>query len=287
MKGEKSYLSERQFKNGNGFYESHSLPMRNANGEVIGGINIVHDITARKHAEEMLLEKNNELIRSNQELEQFAYVASHDLKEPLRMISSYTQLLQKRYKDKLDTQAEEYIEFASDGARRMSHLINDLLEYSRIGRLNTATQEIDCNDILEIVKQNLQQQIQSTNAIIISNDLPVIKSSFTYMVQLFQNLVGNALKFRSNNTPVIEITAENIKNQYCKFCIKDNGIGIDPHHIERIFIIFQRLHTREEYPGTGIGLAISKKIVEFHGGQLWAESVKGEGTSFYFTLPVK
>lgn len=287
LQGEKSYLAERPFFNMNGFYESHSIPMRNMEGEVIGGINIVHDITERKQAEEKLLEKNNELVRSNQELEQFAYIVSHDLKEPLRMVSSYMQMLRKKYSDKFEGQAEEYMNFAVDGAQRMSILINDLLEYSRIGRLNTATQIVDCNDILEIVKKNLQTEIEKTQAIFTIGNLPVIKSSFTYMVQVFQNLAGNALKFRSNRKPEIEITAVRAENNFWKFSIKDNGIGMEAQHLERIFIIFQRLHTREEYSGTGIGLAISKKIVEFHGGNIWVESKPGEGTTFYFTLPGK
>lgn len=285
LKGEKSYLPERPFYNRNGFYESHSVPMRNLAGEVIGGINIVHDITERRQAEQNLVEKNNELVRSNQELEQFAYIVSHDLKEPLRMVSSYMHLLRKKYSERFDGQAEEYMNFAIDGAQRMSVLIQDLLEYSRIGRLNTATQNVDCNDIMEIVKKNLQAEIEKTNAVITAHDLPVIKSSFTYMIQLFQNLAGNALKFRSDKKPEIIIKATHAENNFWKFSVQDNGIGMEAQHLERIFVIFQRLHTREEYAGTGIGLAISKKIVEFHGGQIWVESAIARGTTFYFTLP--
>jgi PAS domain S-box-containing protein len=259
-------------------------PVLNEQGELIKISGYSHDITERKETEEQLRIKNEELLRSNQELEQFAYVASHDLKEPLRMITNYTQLLQHKYDHTLDDAAREYIQFAVDGAHRMGKLINDLLEFSRIGRNIEKYIRIDTATILQEVLCNLEENIKNANATITAADLPIVRSAPTYLTQLFQNLIGNALKFKSSSDPVININASR-QNGHWLFSISDNGIGIDKEHQHKIFIIFQRLHDRNQYPGTGIGLAICKKIVEMHGGNIWVTSEPGSGSVFHFTLP--
>jgi PAS domain S-box-containing protein len=225
-----------------------------------------------------------ELERSNKELEQFAYVASHDLQEPLRMISSFTQLLARRYKDKLDAEANEFIDYAVDGANRMQRLINDLLIYSRVGSKGKPFAATDLNTIMGQVLVILNPVIEENHAIITNNELPTASVDESQMVQLFQNLIGNAIKFRSMEPPLIHVSV-NENDREWTFGIKDNGIGIDLQYKERIFGVFQRLHSKEEYPGTGIGLAICKKIVERHGGRIWIESTPGKGSAFYFTLP--
>ncbi|WP_022851175.1 ATP-binding protein [Limisalsivibrio acetivorans] len=237
--------------------------------------------------EEELGERTDELERSNEELEQFAYIASHDLQEPLRMIASYTQLLKKRYSDKLDEDAIEFIDYAVDGANRMQVLINDLLKYSRVGTKGEEFTHVNMNDVLDMVKANLKAPIEETGAVVEHGKLPTIMADSSQMVQLFQNLIGNAIKFRKEGeTPKIEIFTEK-KGKFFRFGVKDNGIGIEEKYLERIFVIFQRLHTRDEFPGTGIGLAICKKIVERHGGEITVESISGEGSTFLFTLPGK
>ena len=255
-------------------------------GKFIRMSGLVQDITERKQEEKKLIKAMSELERSNKELEQFAYVASHDLQEPLRMVSSYTQLLSKRYKDKLDTDANDFIAFAVDGATRMQSLINDLLTYSRISTKAKPFSNVDLTEILGTAIVNLQSKITENNAIIINDDLPLVIGDDSQLARLFQNLISNAIKYRSDSPPIIHIAAEKTESEW-KISIRDNGIGIEQAFFEKIFIIFQRLHSRDEYPGTGMGLAICKRIVEKHGGKIWLESEKGNGTIFYFTLPIK
>jgi PAS domain S-box-containing protein len=258
---------------------------RDEAGRVIGIFAAARDITERKKAESLLKQKLEELARSNAELEQFAYVSSHDLQEPLRMISSYMQLLQRKYQGKLDDKADKYIYFAVDGASRMQNLINDLLEFSRVTTKAREFEPVDCEFILDRVLSDLEIPIKENNAIISYNNLPVIVADRTQLAQVFQNLISNAIKFRGENAPEIRIFAEKKADQWL-FSVKDNGIGIDPKYSERIFEVFKRLHKTEEYPGTGIGLSICKKIVERHGGKIGVESEVDKGSTFYFTLPV-
>ncbi|MDZ4678551.1 MAG: ATP-binding protein [Oligoflexia bacterium] len=226
------------------------------------------------------------LERSNRELEQFAYVASHDLQEPLRMVSSYVQLLERRYGDKLDKDAKDFIGFAVEGAQRMQQLVSDLLTFSRVTSRPSDPDTVDFNEILSKVKRNLSVTIEETGAKIILGDLPILRGDSTQYLQLFQNLVANALKFRSSDNPIIKISA-NKDGDFWTFSVSDNGMGIEPQHSNRIFEIFKRLHTRTQYPGSGIGLAICKKIVEGHAGKIWVESTIGKGATFHFTLPIK
>jgi len=244
------------------------------------------EIVERKRVEADLSLRSQELARSNADLEQFAYVASHDLQEPLRMVASYLQLLEKRYWDKLDADANDFIGFAVDGARRMQMLISDLLAYSRIGTRNQPFQPINCEQVLEKAMINLHIAIQESGAHITHSPLPSVWGDATQLTQLFQNLIGNAIKFRSDRPPEICICAEPDEDCW-RFSIQDNGLGIEPQYFTRIFMIFQRLHSRGAYPGTGIGLAICKKIVERHGGAIRLESEPGQGTTFYFMIPKK
>ena len=257
----------------------------------IGGehllITSIRDRTERENAEEALRKFSLDLARSNAELERFAYVASHDLQEPLRMVSSYTQLLAKRYKGKLDANADEFINYAVDGASRMQKLINDLLALSRVGTQAKPSEPVDTGMILSRVLSDLQAAIESAGATVVKPDqMPTVLADGTQIGQLFQNLVGNAFKFRGEKPPRLEVRVEPApETGFWRFAFQDNGIGIEPQYFERIFVIFQRLHSKESYPGTGIGLAICKKIVERHGGRLWVDSKVGEGTTFFFTLP--
>ncbi len=235
------------------------------------------EIDERKKAEK-------ELQRSNSELEQFAYVASHDLQEPLRMISSYTQLLADRYKDKLDDKANLFIHYAVDGAIRMQALINDLLAYSRIGTKGKTLEPVDTHVVLGEAVNVLRMSINEAKAIITNEELPEVRADASQLVLLFQNLIGNALKFRGKGYPHVQISAKDNGAEW-QFSVKDNDIGIDPQFADKIFVIFQRLHTKEEYPGSGMGLAICKKIVERHGGRIWFESELDKGATFYFTIP--
>ena len=227
-----------------------------------------------------------ELARSNQDLEQFAYVASHDLQEPLRMVATYTQLLAERYKGKLDADADKYIHYAVDGALRMQKLVQDLLSFSRVGRPGLVVESTDCSAALREGLQNLGTAMQESGARVDYAQLPVVMADSSQLVQVFQNLVGNAIKFRGSEAPVIRVSAEE-KGKEWVFSVTDNGIGIAAENMEKVFVIFRRLNTREEYPGNGIGLSICKKIIERHGGRIWVESEIGHGSAFKFTLPVK
>ena len=241
------------------------------------------EISNRQYAESALLKSNQELARSNAELEQFAYVASHDLQAPLATIASYAQLLEKRYKDQLDSQAIKFIGNIVHGCTRMQTLIDDLLEYSRVGRSQRPFELVDCNQVIQQTIANLQGAINDTEAVVTYNNLPTVMGDISQLLQLFQNLVGNAIKYRQDAAPTVHITASK-QNENWLFSISDNGIGIAPQHQERIFQIFQRLHTQREYSGTGIGLAICQKIAERHGGSIWVDSEPGQGSTFYFTL---
>ena len=246
---------------------------------------IVRDITERKMAEEKLNLKLEELARSNEELEQFAYVSSHDLQEPLRMITSYLQLLQRRYQGELDDKADKYIYYAVDGASRMQNLINDLLEFSRVTTRGREPEPTNCEFVLNQVSSNLEIYIKENKATVSHDPLPEVIADSTQLVQVFQNLIINGIKFHSEEAPKIHISAEKKESEWV-FSVQDNGIGIDPQYSGKIFEVFKRLHKKEEYPGTGIGLAICKKIVERHGGHIWVESELGKGSTFYFTLPI-
>ena len=249
------------------------------------GVNSLHRMdTKRRQAERDLQETAAKLARSNADLEQFAYVASHDLKEPLRAISGSIQILQERYKDKLERGADEVIKHTVDGATRMQTLIDDLLTYSRLTTREAPLEATDCSQIVQEVLANLRSAIDESKAIITYDALPVVKADSTQLLQVFQNLIGNAIKYRSQRTPRIHIGVEDKGSEWL-FSISDNGIGIAPQYADRIFRIFQRLHTRKEYSGTGIGLAVCKKIVERHGGRIWLESELEEGSTFFFTLP--
>ena len=270
-------------KSGRLFWEE--ISMKSA---VIGGherlLVVARDITARKQAEEKLKQTVANLKRSNTDLEQFAYVASHDLQEPLRMVSSYMELMKRRYEGKLDSDADEFIGFAVDGANRMQTLINDLLAFSRAGTRGKPLTPTDCTFVLEQVLMNLEVAIDERGAVVTHDPLPTVMADDSQLAQVFQNLIGNAIKFRGEEPPHIHIAAEQKSDEWV-FSVADNGIGIDPESFDRIFEIFQRLHGRDEYSGTGIGLAVCKKIVERHGGRMWVESEPGKGATFYFTIP--
>jgi len=241
--------------------------------------------TLRHQVEQDLAKKVDELARSNADLEQFAYVASHDLQEPLRMVAAYTQLLAERYKGKLDETADKFIGYASEGALRMQVLIQDLLAFSRVGRNTSASGSVDCNSVMEEVLQTLAATIQESGAVVTHGELPAVWADRTQMAQVLQNLVGNAIKFRGKEPPVVSVQAEKAE-QHWLFRVSDNGIGIAPEYAENIFVVFQRLHARTEYPGNGIGLAICKKIVERYGGKIWVEAQTGSGSTFKFTMPL-
>jgi PAS domain S-box-containing protein len=245
---------------------------------------VVRDITERKHAEVTLMNTAQELGRSNLDLEQFAYVASHDLQEPLRAVSGCVQVLQKRYQHQLDERADELIAHAVDGVTRMQTLIDDLLSYSRVGTRGGAFESVDCNRLVEQALVSLDAAIRESNAHIVVDDLPILNADGLQLTQLFQNLIGNAIKFRRDEAPHITIAAHREAGAW-RFTVADNGIGMQPEYFDRIFIIFQRLHTRTEYPGTGLGLAISKKVVERHGGRIAVTSEPGRGSTFTFTIP--
>jgi len=255
-------------------------------GELIGAVVSFRDVTERQQAEHALADKARELARSNTELEQFAYVASHDLQEPLRMVSSYTQLLARRYKGKLGSDADEFIGYAVDGATRMQRLIQDLLAYSRVGTKGRDFEPTDCEGLLDRVLGDLKVAIKESGAVVTHDPLPTVTADGTQLGQLLQNLIGNAIKFRNQEPPLVHVSSKRDGKEWI-LSVRDNGIGIDHQYAERIFVIFQRLHKREEYQGTGIGLAVCKKIVERHGGRIWVESNSDKGATFYFTLPAQ
>jgi light-regulated signal transduction histidine kinase (bacteriophytochrome) len=241
----------------------------------------------RRRTELELQRRVEELARSNADLEQFAYVASHDLQEPLRMVSSYVQLLARRYKGKLDPDADDFIGFTVEGATRMQRLINDLLAYSRVGTGDRARQAVDLERVMATVDTNLAHSIDEHHAEITHDPLPTISGNEPQLVQLIQNLVSNAIKFHApDRAPKVHVSARPDPAGWM-ITVRDNGIGIAPEYFERIFVIFQRLHPREIYDGTGIGLAIAKRIVERHGGRIWLDSRPNEGTTFSFTLPAR
>ncbi len=248
----------------------------------------VRERTAQlEEANANLARQAEELARSNAELEQFAYVASHDLQEPLRMVSSFTQLLAKRYRGRLDADADDFIDYVVGGAVRMQHLINDLLTYSRVGRAGEGFAPTDCAAVVATACANLRTAIEECGAQVTSDPLPTVAAEAPQLLQVFQNLIGNAIKFhRKDAPPRVHVGARRQEGDWL-FWVRDNGIGIEPQYAARIFLVFQRLHGRKEYPGTGIGLAICKKVVERHGGRIWVESEPGRGSTFFFTLPVR
>jgi PAS domain S-box-containing protein len=258
-------------------------PLQSAGGILVTAA--IRNISARKTAEEHLAQTVGELKRSNEELQQFAYVSSHDLQEPLRMVASYTQLLAKRYKGRLDRDADEFIAFAVDGCNRMQGLIRDLLAYSRTGTSGKVLLEVSGEGALKQALSNLRATIEQSSAVVTHDLLPTIRTDETQLTQVFQNLVGNAIKYRSAEIPQVHVSASKNGGNEWIFSVRDNGLGIDPQYFERIFILFQRLHGRKEFEGTGIGLAICKKIVERLGGRIWVESQLEKGSTFYFGLP--
>jgi PAS domain S-box-containing protein len=264
--------------------EARTLVLTDENGYPANVTGLAMDISQRVESERALAQYAQELKRSNEELQQFAYVASHDLQEPLRMVASYLQLLQRRYQDHLDEDANEFIEYAVDGATRMKALINDLLTYSRVQTKQQPFKAVVLEEVVNTALTNLQVAIEDNAAEIIYDELPTVSGDSRQLVQVFQNLIGNALKFRSDAPPCVRVSAKRRSGEWI-ISVSDNGIGIEEAYRERIFIIFQRLHGKGKYSGTGIGLAICKKVVERHGGRIWVESEPGNGTTFYFTLP--
>lgn len=272
-------------KDGTLYHENASIaPVRNADGVITSFVSVKTNITNLLEGQRALEATNRELSRSNAELEQFAYVASHDLQEPLRSVSSCLQLLERRYAGQLDARADEFIAHAVAGCQRMRRLIDNLLALSRVNVDSEELQRTDSADVLAQVLANLAHAIEESGATISHDALPIINAAPHMLAQLFQNLISNAIKFRGNHPPVVKISATHHDDHWL-FSVADQGIGIDPSHFERIFRLFQRLHSRDEYPGTGFGLAICQKIVSHHGGRIWVESTPGHGATFFFTLP--
>ena len=266
------------------FVEVRAAPVLDETGEVSYIVEACRDVSERKRAEETLRQTAEELARSNKDLQQFASVASHDLQEPLRTVRGFVQLLQQKYADRLDAEADQFIGFAVDGVKRMDTLIQDLLTYARVGSRRLERAPTDAAAALQHAMDNLSTSIQETAAEITCGELPTVRADGTQLVQLFQNLIGNALKFRGAAPPKIHVDASRQEDHWL-FSVCDNGIGITPDFRDRIFLIFERLHTRTRYPGTGIGLPICKRIVDRHGGRIWVESEPGQGATFRFTLP--
>lgn len=274
-------------KDGSQFYSNVVITaLRDKTGQMRGFSKIARDITERLRTQENLAKIAGELKRSNHQLEQFAYVASHDLQEPLRMVASYTQLLSKRYRGRLDSDADEFIAYAVDGCNRMQRLIRDLLAYSRSGADSKVLREVSAESILTEALANVRGAIQDSGAIVTHDFLPDLRSDETQLVQVFQNLIGNAIKYQRSAVPLIHVSATKSGAKEWIFSVRDNGLGIAPQYFERIFIIFQRLHGKHEFDGTGIGLAICKKNVEQLGGRIWLESQLDKGSTFYFALPI-
>ena len=245
---------------------------------------LTREVAERRRAEETLSAAMADLERSNEELEQFAYVASHDLQEPLRKVASFTQLLAERCENQLDAEARKYIAFAVDGAHRMQNLISDLLCYSRVGSRGKPFAPVDGEAVLECALANLETAIQESGAVVTHERLPTVMGDAAQLIQLFQNLISNAIKYHGADAPRVHVSAARQDKEWI-FQVRDNGIGIEPQYFDRLFVIFQRLHSRAKYPGTGIGLAISKKVVERHSGRIWVESAPGKGSTFFFSIP--
>jgi chemotaxis family two-component system sensor kinase Cph1 len=274
-------------KDGTVFYaQLQSTPTEDWKAGIMGFRTMVSDISERRQAEEKLAHAIAELTRSNAELEQFASITSHDLQETLRMVSSFVQLLEKRYKGHLDQNADDFIMYAVDGVNRMQELIGDLLTYSRVGARRKEFKPVSSDVALDHALSNMQATIEQSGAVVTWDPLPVVTGDNSQLVQLFQNLIGNAIKFNGERAPRIHVSAHLQENESV-FSVSDNGIGIAPEYFGRIFLIFQRLHDRKQYPGTGIGLAICKKVIERHGGRIWVESEPGAGSTFYFTIPIQ
>ena len=282
--GERGEISGRR-KDGTVFPAEASISKLEVGGKTIFTA-VVRDATERRRAAEELAAYADELARSNDDLQQFAYVASHDLQEPLRMVASYTQLLARRYRGQLDADADEFIGFAVDGVTRMQALINDLLAYSRAGRKEGDRTHVPLGEVVDKVVRVLGPAITTADAVVTCDRLPTVWGDAGQLGQLLQNLIGNAIKFRGSEPPRVHVSARREDGEWL-VSVRDNGIGIAPEFTSRIFVIFQRLHSRNEYPGTGIGLAICRKIVERHGGRIWVESEPGHGATFHFTLPDK
>jgi PAS domain S-box-containing protein len=273
-----------EFKNGR-FFERYSRPQK-IGEKSIGRVWSFRDITKRQRAEEALKRTADELARSNADLKQFAYSVSHDLREPLRSIAGFVKLLEKRYTGQLDEKADEFIGYIIDGVKKMERLIHDILEYSQVDAKGKDFWPVNCSIAVEEAVNNLRSAIEESGVELTYDLLPTLIADSSQLSRLFQNLISNAIKFRGNEPLKIHISAQQKGDEWI-FSVRDNGIGIDPQFFERIFVIFQRLHTKEEYKGTGIGLAICKKIVERHGGRIWVESAPGAGSIFQFTLPSK
>ena len=286
---------EFRFKNAAGGYlqvHARGIIIKDQNGRGLRVIGSIQDITKLRENENRLQELNKDLevqtkalAVSNEELEQFAYVASHDLQEPLRMVTSFMAQLEKKYGDVIDEKGKRYIEYAVDGAKRMRQIILDLLDYSRVGKMDDQKEDIDLNELLKGIQILFRKQMEEKKAMLRITPMPVVHSFVAPMQQVFQNLIGNALKFTKPNVPaMVRIGSEDL-GEYWKFSISDNGIGIEVEDLEKIFIIFKQLNSKEEFPGSGIGLAVTKKIIEKQGGNIWVESQIGHGSTFYFTLP--
>ncbi len=261
-----------------------ATPFREPGGRLLGIVEDFKDITERKRAEEALRRQAEELRRSNADLENFAYVASHDLKEPLRAVSGYLQLLERRHKAQLEPKARDFVDRAVKAAGRMDSLINDLLSYSRLSRQSKPPAPTDCNEVLVQVLENLETSIRDNGSTVRSSHLPTVVADRPQLVQLFQNLIANAIKFHGDAPPEVSVNAEQRDNEWV-FSVRDNGIGMEMEYADRIFDVFQRLHSTSAYPGTGIGLAVCRKVVERHGGRIWVESEPGKGSVFHFTIP--
>ena len=262
----------------------YTVPITDNRGDVFAGVSMAHDITERKEYQRRLEETIDRLEESNRRLEQFAYAASHDLQEPLRMVSSYLQLIESRYGDELDEDGEEFLAFAVDGADRMRDMIDGLLAYSRVETQGDPIEPVDLDSVLESVLADLQLQIEETDAEITTDTLPRTEGDAAQLRQVFQNLLSNALEYSGDEPPRVSVDAERRGREWV-ISVHDEGIGIDPDDQERVFEVFQRLHSRKKYSGTGIGLALCQRIIERHGGEIWVDSEPGEGATFSFTLP--
>ncbi|MDZ7716399.1 MAG: ATP-binding protein [Balneolaceae bacterium] len=281
------WYQEYRFRKNDGTYApvmDRAIFIRNEAGEVTRVVGAMTDLTKQKQNEEALKKLNKELEASNRELEQFAYVASHDLQEPLRMVSSFLKRLESKYADQLDEKAQQYIDFAVGGSQRMRQIILDLLNYSRMNQDEFKREPLDVNNLIEEVLKLEHTIIDDSKAEITYNNLPTVKAAKTPLQQVFKNLINNGIKYRKpNEKPHITIEGKEKDNRW-EFAVSDNGIGIKKEFQDNIFTIFQRLHTQDEYAGTGIGLSVAKKIVEKHGGEIWVESEEGKGSTFYFTI---